>query len=47
MKGVKKGSGCDAEAIRVVQSMPKWNPGIQDGKNVRVQFALPINFSLK
>jgi protein TonB len=37
----------DAEAIRVVQSMPKWMPGKQRGKAVRVKFTLPINFRLQ
>lgn len=37
----------DAEAVRVVSSSPKWNPGIQNGAAVRVQFAIPISFSLK
>lgn len=41
------GCGCGAEAIRVVKNMPRWNPGKQRGKPVRVQFNLPINFSLK
>ncbi len=41
------GSGCDDEAIRVVKGMPKWTPGEQRGKKVRVQYNLPINFSLK
>lgn len=41
------GFGCGAEAIRVVKAMPKWNPGKQRGKPVRVQFNLPITFSLK
>lgn len=41
------GYGCGAEAIRVVKNMPRWNPGKQRGKPVRVQFNLPINFSLK
>ena len=41
------GFGCGAEAIRVVKAMPKWNPGKQRGKPVRVQFNLPISFSLK
>ncbi len=36
----------DAEALRVVKLMPKWEPGRQDGKPVRVQFNLPINFNL-
>ncbi len=40
------GGGCDEEAIRVVKLMPKWEPGTQRGKNVRVQFNLPIKFSL-
>lgn len=35
----------DAEALRVVSSMPKWNPGKQDGKPVRVKYVIPINFS--
>ncbi len=37
----------DAEAIRVVQNMPKWMPGKQRGKAVRVKFTLPINFRLQ
>ena len=36
----------DEEALRVVKLMPKWEPGRQEGKPVRVQFHLPINFSL-
>jgi len=35
-----------AEAIRVVQSMPKWKPGIKDGKVVKTEFGLPIKFKL-
>lgn len=41
------GGGCGQEAIRVVKSMPKWTPGKQRGKAVRVQFNLPVNFSLR
>lgn len=41
------GYGLDKEAIRVVQSMPKWIPGEQRGQVVRVQYNLPIKFSLK
>ncbi|MBQ2491199.1 MAG: energy transducer TonB [Muribaculaceae bacterium] len=37
----------DAEALRVVKAMPKWNPGKEKGKPVRVNFAIPIVFSLK
>ena len=36
----------DAEAIRVVKAMPKWNPGKKDGKLVRVRYALPVSFRL-
>lgn len=41
------GGGCDEEAIRVVKNMPKWTPGKQRGKPVRVQFNLPIKFTLQ
>ena len=37
----------DAEAIRVVASMPKWKPGKQNGKAVRVKYTIPITFRLK
>ena len=40
------GGGCDEEAVRVVQNMPKWEPGKQRGKPVRVQFNMPIKFTL-
>lgn len=45
LKGI--GGGCDEEAMRVVQIMPKWKPGKQNGKNVRVIFNMPIYFRLK
>lgn len=41
------GGGCGQEAIRVVKSMPKWTPGKQRGKAVRVQFNLPVSFNLQ
>lgn len=41
------GAGCDEEAIRVVRNMPKWIPGKQRGVPVRVQFNLPIKFTLQ
>ncbi|MCR4658914.1 MAG: energy transducer TonB [Bacteroidales bacterium] len=41
------GGGCGAEAIRVVKAMPKWTPGKQRGKPVRVQFNLPVSFNLQ
>ena len=37
----------DKEAVRVVTGMPKWNPGKQAGKAVRVRFTLPVTFRLK
>ena len=40
------GGGCDEEALRVVNAMPKWKPGVQKGKPVRVSYMLPINFKL-
>ena len=36
----------DKEAVRVVKSMPKWSPGKQHGKPVRVQLIVPIMFKL-
>lgn len=37
----------DKEAIRVIKSMPKWSPGKQRGKSVRVKYTLPVNFKLQ
>ena len=37
----------DAEAVRVLSGMPKWSPGMQSGKVVRVKYTVPINFNLK
>ena len=37
----------DKEAVRVVKSMPKWNPGKQNGSAVRVKFTLPVTFRLQ
>ena len=37
----------DAEAVRVLSAMPKWTPGKQSGKAVRVKYTVPINFQLK
>lgn len=36
----------DKEAMRVIKIMPKWEPGTQRGKAVRVQYTLPIKFTL-
>lgn len=40
------GSGCDEEAIRVISNMPRWSPGIQMGKKVRVLFSTDIKFTI-
>ncbi len=37
----------DAEAIRVIGSMPNWKPGRQNGKAVRVRYTVPITFRLE
>ncbi|MCQ2110566.1 MAG: energy transducer TonB [Bacteroidaceae bacterium] len=36
----------DKEALRVISTMPKWTPGKQRGKPVRVKFTVPVNFKL-
>jgi TonB family protein len=41
------GAGCGAEAVRVMKLSPKWNAGVQNGHKVRVQYTLPISFTLK
>jgi len=41
------GGACGDEAVRVVKKMPKWRAGRQRGRKVRVQFNLPVRFSLK
>ena len=41
------GGGCGSEALRVVKSMPKWKPGKVNGKSVRSEFNLPVNFNLR
>ncbi len=40
------GGGCDEEAKRIIENMPNWTPGTQRGKPVRVQFNMPIRFTL-
>ncbi len=37
----------DKEAIRVISSMPKWNPGKQRGKAVRVKYTVPVAFRIQ
>ncbi len=42
MRGI--GGGCDEEALRVVNSMPLWEPGMQRGEAVKVKYRMPIRF---
>lgn len=44
MKGI--GFGCDEEAVRIVQALPRWTPGNQRGKNVAVNMNLKVTFKL-
>jgi TonB family protein len=44
VKGVR--DDLDAEAIRIIEKMPKWKPGEQHGKAVNVSFNFPIGFKL-
>jgi len=44
VKGI--GFGCDEEAVRVLENAPKWIPGKQRGREVKVRMVLPITFSL-
>ena len=37
----------DAEAVRVISGMPKWIPGKQNGKVVRVKYTIPVSFRFK
>ena len=39
--------GCDEEAVRVVESMPKFKPGMQNGETVRVSYTVPVIFRLE
>ncbi|GMT46243.1 MAG: hypothetical protein IEMM0006_2075 [bacterium] len=44
LKGI--GYGCDSEAMQVVAQMPKWKPGLINGKPVRVRYTLPFTFNI-
>ena len=37
----------DAEAVRAVKAMPRWEPGMQGGEKVDVRYTLPVTFRLK
>ena len=45
MRGI--GGGCDEEALRVVNMMPPWHPGKQNGKPVRVLYTMSVSFKLQ
>lgn len=45
MRGI--GGGCDEEAVRVIQSMPKWIPARQRGETVRCSYTIPIIFKMQ
>lgn len=47
VKNTTGSNECAEEAKRVILSMPKWTPGIKDGKNVRVNYVLPITFKIQ
>ena len=40
------GYGCDEEALRVISKSPKWKPGKQNGRNVRVKYTMPLGFAI-
>jgi protein TonB len=44
MRGIMK--ECDREAVRVVEMMPPWKPGKQNGRSVNVRFTMPLKFRL-
>lgn len=46
-KGKELGNGLPEEAVRVVKSMPKWEPGKQNGQAVRCYFTVPVNYRLQ
>lgn len=41
------GGGCDEEAVRVISKMPRWKPGKQGGRAVKVSYILPVKFALQ
>lgn len=45
VKGI--GAGCDEEAVRIMESMPNFKPGMLEGKPVKVKMVLPIYFKLR
>jgi len=46
IRPVKNAPNLNREAVRLVKAMPKWQPGLQRNKPIRVQYILPIRFTL-
>lgn len=46
LRGIPGGDELEQEAVRVIRMSPKWTPGTQRGKPVRVSYSVPINFAL-
>lgn len=44
LKGI--GYGCDEEALRVIRSLPRWQPGCMSRKRVKVLYSLPVFFGI-
>lgn len=47
LRGISGCPECDLEARRVIMSMPKWSPAKNNGTEVRVQYNIPIKFTLR
>lgn len=47
IKGMDNCDECNQEALRIVRIMPKWIPGLQNGKPISVYYSLPIIFKIK
>ena len=47
MKSIENCPECNEEAVRVIEIMPPWKPGKQNGKPVSVYFNMPINFTIR
>jgi TonB family protein len=47
LQGVNKAQNFDKNVLQIISEMPRWQPGLNEGKNVPVHFRLPIEFKLK
>ncbi len=47
LKGVPNCAECDAEALRLIKTMPLWNPGKMKGKPVKMYYTLPLVFNIQ